>query len=53
VIVAPVSNESMSAIDSAYEHTNIKFNSVLKFDVLSVKAILEAAFVSLKLCHFI
>jgi hypothetical protein len=30
-----------------------KFNSILKFDVLSVKAILEAAFVSLKLCHFI
>jgi glycosyltransferase involved in cell wall biosynthesis len=44
VIVAPVSNESISAIDSAYEHTNIKFNSILKFDVLSVKAILEAAF---------
>jgi glycosyltransferase involved in cell wall biosynthesis len=44
VVVAPVSNELKSAIDSAYEHTNIKFKSVIKFDVLSMKAILRAGF---------
>jgi glycosyltransferase involved in cell wall biosynthesis len=44
VIVAPVSNESKSPIDCGYVHNNIQFKPVLKFDVLSIKAILGAVF---------
>ena len=44
VIVAPLSNESRSAIDSNYQHDTIVFKPVFNFDITTLKSRLKAVF---------
>lgn len=44
VLVAPLSKESITAIDFAYHHKDIHFKEVKGFDVLSLKSVLKTIF---------
>lgn len=45
VIVAPLSNETRSAIDINYDHHEIKFKPVFNFDVTTVKSIVRSVLI--------
>ncbi|MGO4906660.1 glycosyltransferase [Flavobacterium sp. W20_MBD1_R3] len=53
LIVAPMASTDKTAIDCAYNHSNIKFTAIANFDILNFKSLFNAFFKIPSICRYI